>query len=123
MKNKKNIILSIALIIVIAFSFVIFYGVGDSPKTEIQTISFVFIIITELVVFANSLLITNKKMNMFAIAGLSTTTFLYAVVSIIINILAMGLFTTIKSIIVFNISIILIYLFIDTMIILFKKEN
>lgn len=123
MKNKKNIILSIALIIVIAFSFVIFYGVGDSPKTEIQTISFVFIIITELVVFANSLLITNKKMNMFAIAGLSTTTFLYAVVSIIINILAMGLFTTIKSIVVFNISIILIYLFIDTMIILFKKEN
>lgn len=122
MKNKKNAVLCIALIIVIAFSLLLFFGIGEKQKTEIQISSFIFAIVTELVIFCNIFLMLNKKLNTFSVAGLSSTTFLYAGSSLLFNILLVDIFTTLRGILVFNFSILLIYLFIDTIIILFKKE-
>lgn len=123
MKDKKNIILCIALLIVIAFSMLLFFGTGETQKTGVSISSFIFVIVTELVVFGNAMLMLNKKMNTFAIAGLSSTTFLYAVCSLLFNVLLLGVYTTVRGSLVFNFSILLIYLFIDAIIILFKKER
>lgn len=123
MKEKKNIILCIALLMVIALSMVLFFGIGESEKTGVQISSFVFIMITELTVFTNAMLMTNKRLNTFAIAGLSSTTFLYVICSFLFNVLLKGIFTTVKEILVLNFSLLLVYLFIDTIIIFFKKER
>ena len=123
MKNKKNIILIIALIIVMAFTMLLFFGIGDSNKTGIQISSIIFIIVTELLVFGSILLISNKKLNTFAIAGLSSSSFLYAICSLIFNTVLLFIFKTVKSILIFNFSILLVYLFINAMIFLFKKED
>ncbi len=123
MKKKKNIILCIALLIVIVLSMLLFFETGEIEKTKIQISSFIFVIITELVVFANIVLITNKKLNTFTIAGLSSITFLYAVCSFLFNILLKGIFTTTRGILVFNFSILLVYLFLSVITLLFKKEN
>lgn len=123
MKNKKNIILLVALLIAILLSTVLFIGIGNIPKTSIQISAFIFVVLTEILLFTNIYIITNKKLNTFTIAGLSSTIFLYTSCSLIFNVLAISIFGTLKNILVFNISILLIYLLINTIIILFKKEN
>lgn len=121
MKEKRNLILIVALFIVIAFTLLLFFGVGNNEKTGIQICGIIFTIITELIVFGNILFMNNKKLNTFMIAGLSSTSFLYAICSIIFNSILFGVFKTIKSIFIFNFALLLVYLFIDTMIFLFKK--
>ena len=123
MKNKKNIILLVALLIAILLSTVLFIGIGNMPKTSIQISAFIFVVLTEILLFTNIYIITNKKLNTFTIAGLSSTIFLYTSCSLIFNVLAISIFGTLKNILFFNISILLIYLLINTIIILFKKEN
>lgn len=124
MKNKKNVILCISLLIVIAFSMLLFFGIGELEKTEIQISAFIFIILTEVIVFANAMIYTSsKKLNTFLIAGLGSTTFLYATASLLFNVLLRGVFATLKGILIFNFSLLLIYLFISSIIILFKKES
>ena len=123
MKNKKNIIILVALLIAILLSTVLFIGIGNMPKTSIQISAFIFVVLTEILLFTNIYIITNKKLNTFTIAGLSSTIFLYTSCSLIFNVLAISIFGTLKNILVFNISILLIYLLINTIIILFKKEN
>lgn len=123
MKKRKDIILSIALLIIILLSFVLFFGIGNVEKNEIQISSFVFVIVTELIVYTNALLIVNKKLNTFLIAGLCGTTFLYTICSFLFNALLNGVFSTIRGILVFNFSLLLLYLIICTIIILFKKEK
>ncbi len=123
MKNKKNIILLVALLIAILLSTVLFIGIGNMPKTSIQISAFIFVVLTEILLFTNIYIITNKKLNTFTIAGLSSTIFLYTSCSLIFNVLAISIFGTLKNILVFNISILLIYLLINTIIILFKKET
>lgn len=124
MKNKKNVILCISLLIVIAFSMLLFFGIGELEKTGIQISAFIFIILTEVIVFANAMIYTSsKKLNTFLIAGLGSTTFLYTIASLLFNVLLRGVFATLKGILIFNFSLLLIYLFISFIIILFKKES
>lgn len=124
MKNKKNVILCISLLIVIAFSMLLFFGIGELEKTGIQISAFIFIILTEVIVFANAMIYTSsKKLNTFLIAGVGSTTFLYATASLLFNVLLRGVFATLRGILIFNFSLLLIYLFISSIIILFKKES
>ena len=123
MKNNKNIIICLSLFIVVAFSMLLFFCTGESIKNGIEISAFTFVFITELLAFINVMFIVNKKLNTFVIAGLSSTSFLYTVCSILFNVLLLGLFSTIKSILVFNFSILFIYLFLNMMIFLFKKGD
>lgn len=123
MKKNKNIIINILLIIVIALSMLLFFGIGNTTKSGIQISSFVFIIVTELIIYFNVRIILNKKLNTFTIAGLSSSTFIYSICSIVFNIILISIFQTVKNILVFNFSILLIYAFIVAIIMLFKKES
>ena len=123
MKKNKNIIINILLIIVIALSMLLFFGIGNTTKSGIQLSSFVFIIVTELIIYFNVLIILNKKLNTFTIAGLSSSTFIYSICSIVFNIILISIFQTVKNILVFNFSILLVYAFIVAIIMLLKKES
>ena len=65
----------------------------------------------------------NKKLNTFTIAGLSSSTFIYSICSIVFNIILISIFQTVKNILVFNFSILLVYAFIVAIIMLLKKES
>lgn len=123
MKKNKNSIINILLIIVIALSMLLFFGIGNTTKSGIQISSFVFIIVTELIIYFNVLIILNKKLNTFTIAGLSSSTFIYSICSIVFNIILISIFQTVKNILVFNFSILLVYAFIVAIIMLLKKES
>ena len=109
-KNKKYITI-IGLIIAILFSFLIFFGIGNAEKTQMQISSFIFVLLTEIIIFANIIILTSKKLNTFAIAGISSSTIIYAIISLIVNILFVGVFKTIRTNLVFNFGLLLIYVF------------
>ena len=121
-KNKKYITI-IGLIIAILFSFLIFFGIGNAEKTQMQISSFIFVLLTEIIIFANIIILTSKKLNTFAIAGISSSTIIYAIISLIVNILFVGVFKTIRTNLVFNFGLLLIYVFVVVMVMLFKKED
>lgn len=123
MSDNKKIITVISLVVVITFSMLLFFGTGNFDKTGIQISSFIFIIITELVAFCNVFLLTNKKLNTFARAGLSSIAGIYIASSLLFNILLSGLFRTVRSVLVFNFAILLLYIFIALVVIFFKKEG
>ena len=121
-KNKKYITI-IGLIIAILFSFLIFFGIGNAEKTQMQISSFIFVLLTEIIIFANIIILTSKKLNTFAIAGISSSTIIYAIISLIVNILFVGVFKTIRTNLVFNFGLLLLYVFVVVMVMLFKKEE
>lgn len=122
MNNKKNIILSFAFVLILALSLLIFLGNGEYPKSSISICSFIFIVITEIIVFANALLLTNNKnCNTFMKAGFSSSVCIYTIASLFINILFTFIIKTLRTCLVTNFSLLIIYLFVDTIIILFKK--
>ena len=124
MKNKKNGLIIMIFVILILLTSLMFFGLGSVEKNIVQIVSFLFIVITEIISMVSVLLLGSLKMNTYAIAGISSTTFIYAVVSLIINILANTLFSTLRGIVVINFIIILLYLLLNVTILAFKKgEN
>ena len=124
MKNKKNGLIIMIFVILILLTSLMFFGLGSVEKNIVQIVSFLFIVITEIISMVSVLLLGSLKMNTYAIAGISSTTFIYAVVSLIINILANTLFSTLRGIVVINFIIILLYLLLNITILAFKKgEN
>ena len=91
MSKKRLYILTIALTLIIALSSLIFLGINNN-KTSIQIVSFIFIILMEIITYG----------------------------IILINIIFNPLFT-IKSILITNFSLLLIYLLVDTFILFFKE--
>ena len=110
MKDKKNIVLCLSLVILLIFTLLLFFGIGNNSKSGMQIVSIIFILITELLVFGNIFLFRFKKFDTFLVAGLSSSVFLYTICSLIFNIFLLGIFKTVKSILIFNFSV-------------FKKEN
>lgn len=123
MNNKKIWILILSLIIMIAFSSLIFFGLFENEKNSVQLTSFIFIILTEIISFSSIGVVVSKKFNTFINSGILSTTFLYAVSSAFINILTSPLFVSSRKLTTVNIAILLIYLFIIAIIFMFRKEN
>lgn len=121
-KNKKRI-LTISLLIIIILSFVLFLGIGDNSKTLIQIISFVFIIIDEIIVYSTVLLLTERRQKAFSIAGIYSITSIYIVSSLIINVILKNIIFNLKTLLITNLAVLLTYLFITTLILLSKEEK
>ncbi len=123
MSKNKKIISIIGLVIVLAFSFLIFLGVNPIKKTGVEISAFIFVLITELILYGCAFALASKKQNTFMTAGLSSITFLYTICSLLFNILFVGIFKSVRSILIFNFSILCIYAFVIVLLFLFKKES
>ncbi len=123
MKNKKNIILLVALVLVITFSTLLFFGIGNNEKSSIEIWSFIFIIMAELIFYCNALILLSKKTNTFLKAGFSSTSFLYLVCTIFINTIFLSIFKTLKNLLITNFCILIAYFLINTIILFFKRED
>lgn len=123
MSKNKKLLLTLALVVAIGFSFLLFFGIGNAQKTSIQVWGFVFVIISEIIVYGAILGVTSRNSNTFSKAGILSLTSIYLILSLIVNVLLKSSFTTQKSILVCNFSILLGYAFVTIIIIFFKKEK
>lgn len=124
MSNNKKLICLSSLIVLLTFSFLIFFSFDTTEKTGVEISSFIFVLLTEFLVIGNVFFVTTKKFNnTFTIAGISSLTFLYTIVSLMFNGIFISLFSTLRANLVFNFSLLLIYFFIALVIFFFKKEE
>lgn len=123
MSNNKKIITLVGLVIVLAFSFLIFFGINTESKSGVEISAFIFTLVTELIIFGSVIALTSKKLNTFLVAGLSSLTVIYSICSLLFNVLLVSVFTTTRSILIFNFSLLLVFAFITTVVFLFKKEQ
>ena len=123
MSEKKKIITTVGLAILLAFSFLMFFGIDTDKKTGIEISAFIFTLVDEIILFGTILFLGNKKLNTFAISGIVSSIFIYLLVSLIFNVVLNSVFSTVRGILVFNFGVLLLYLLIVTIVFLFKKES
>ena len=73
MSSNKKIVSTIGLVIVLAFSFLLFFGINTTEKTGIEVSAFIFILLTEFIIYGCTFALTSKKLNTFMIAGISSS--------------------------------------------------
>lgn len=123
MEKNKNILLSIGLIIIIALSFLLFFGIGESNKNGIQISSFAFVILDEIIIYAVILWASNKEKNTFLKAGVFSSVFIYLISSIVFNMFLKNMLGSLNTVLVINIAMLLIFSLILVIIMFFNKEN
>ena len=115
---KSNWLFStIAFVLVVALTCLLFFGLGPEDKTDIQLVAFGFILGAEAVIYLSVLIagfMRSKNGDVIA-AGV-----LYAIASFVINYVLD--ITTIKTLVVFNISLIIVYLLLLSVLLIPKKK-
>ena len=110
MSDKKKIITSVGLVILLAFSFLMFFGIDTDKKTGIEISAFIFTIVDEIIIFGTILFLGNKKLNTFAKSGIASSTFIYLLISLAFNVILKSVFSTVRGILVFNFGGLLLWL-------------
>ena len=123
MSNNKKLTVFIGLLILLAYSFLMFFGIDTGVKSKVELSAFVFTIVDELILFGIILFLGNKKHNTYVKLGLTSITFIYLLCSLLLNIVFNNIFSTLRGILVTNFGLLLIYLLIIVIIFSFKKEN
>lgn len=115
----KNSILKklLVFILIVALSFLLFFGLGDLEKTTNKLISFGILIFSELLIFLSVVLPSIKNKS---IEDLLSASILYTFMTIIFNYIIRPSAT--KSLIVWNVALFIIYLII-VIIVCFKKKK
>lgn len=123
MSDKKKIIIFGLFFLVLAFTFLVYFGVNTNDKDEISICSIIFTLISELLLFGNILFLSSKKNNAFIVAGLGSLTTIYFIVAFIFNVFLIGLFNSLRGVLITNIILLMLYAFVALLIFLAKKEE
>ncbi len=119
-KNSNNLIKTIIFVVIVAITCLIFFGLNESDKTDVQLVSFGFILFAEFAIYASILLSTifnERKLNS---ADIISTGVLYAIGSFLINTILN--INEMRPLIIYNIIAILIYIALLSSVILIKKK-
>lgn len=122
-KNSNFLAKTLVFIIVLALTCLLFFGLFEEKKTDLQLVSFGFFIFAELVIYLSALLPTifNQKFEKNK-ADIISAGVLYGLASLLINCIFISYITTMRLLLVLNISLILIYLLIFTIVIIQKRR-
>ena len=119
-KGSNALIKTIIFIIVAAITCLVFFGLGNDDKTEMELVSFGFLMFAELVVYLSVLIsgmISGKNMSG---ADVVSTSLLYMVAVLFINYFVK--FETMRYLVIWNIIAILVYLLLFVSVLLMKKK-
>jgi hypothetical protein len=119
-KGSNSLIKTLVFLIIVSLYCLLFFGLGDSNKTDMQLASFGFIMFAILVVYLSSLLpgvIGSKRLTT---ADAVSAGMIYAIAAFIINHIVV--FTEMKTLVVINFAAILAYLLLFTIVVSMKKK-
>ena len=121
--RSSNLLLkTIIFLIVVGFTCLIFFGLGDTDKSDMQLVAFGFIMFAELVIYLSALLPGLIGTTKLTDADVISCGILYALGSFAINYLFLGSITEMRTLIVYNIAAILLYLLLFVIVVLMKKK-
>ncbi len=123
MKGKKLAIYICFSLLIIALSFVIYYGFSDVQKTYIQNVGFSSIIISEIIFFTMIYVVTRENNNIFVKSGVISVSGIYILTMLLLNTVLKAMFATARILITTNIILLILYVGIILLIYLAKKEK
>lgn len=123
MKGKKLLIYIGFALLMIILSFWIYYGFSEGKKTEIQNVGFSFIILAESVFFTMIYFSTNEKNGTFLKAGIISSSLIYMIITLVLNVFLKGMFEKTRILFTINIVMLLLYIGVILLTFLVKKER
>jgi uncharacterized integral membrane protein len=124
MENNKRgsnyLIKTIIFVIIIALTCLLFFGLGNENKTDLELTGFGFLIGAEVVIMLSTILPGLIGTTNLSDADVISLGVLYGIASVIINIVLK--LETMRTLIVLNIAAILVYLILFFVVLMNKKK-
>ena len=124
MENNKRgsnyLIKTIIFVIIIALTCLLFFGLGNENKTDLELTGFGFLIGAEVVIMLSTILPGLIGTTNLSDADVISLGVLYGIASVIINIILK--LETMRTLIVLNIAAILVYLILFFVVLMNKKK-
>ena len=120
-KSSNSLVKTVIFILVAGITCLSFFGLGDQDKTDMELVSFGFLMFAELVVYLSILILGMVNSRNLSGADVISLSILYLISNIIINYFM--LFEEMRTLIVFNVLAILIYLLLFAVVLLMKKAK
>ena len=121
MKNSNILIKTIIFILVVALSSLIFFGLGSNNKTDLELVSFGFITFSELILYLTILIPSFINLKRLNNSDFISVGIFYFIGSIIINLIFLNNFNEIKTLVIYNIIEMIIFMILFSIISLRKK--
>lgn len=121
-RGSNTLVKTIIFLIIAGLTCLLFFGLGDTDKTDLQLVAFGFIMFAELVIYLSVLLPGLIGTTKLTDADVISVGILYAIASFGINCVFLGSFTEMRPLIVYNAAAILVYLLIFAVVVLTKKK-
>ena len=121
-RGSNTLLKTIIFLIIAGFTCLIFFGLGDTEKTDMQLVGFGFIMFAELVIYLSAILPGLIGTKNLTDADVISVGILYALGSFAINYLFLDSITEMRYLIVYNVGAILLYLLLFSIVTLTKKK-
>lgn len=122
MEKSSNILVkTIIFIITVAIICLLFFGLSDSEKTDLELVSFGFSMFAIFVVYLSALLPGMIGTKTLSDADVISAGIIYAIMVFVVNYVFK--IEEMRPLIVYNIAAILVYLLLFTIVVLMKKKH
>ncbi len=123
MKSSNLLVKTIIFILAVVLSCLIFFGLGNDNKTDMELFAFGFLMFAELVLYITILIPGIKNLKKLNGADIISCGVLYTITSFITNCGFFSSFDSIKNLVIVNAIEIVIFMIIFCMVLLKKKEK
>ncbi len=125
MENNKRgsnyLVKTIIFVVIAALTCLLFFGLGSEDKTDLELVGFGFLMFAELVIFLSTILPGLIGTTNLTDADVISLGILYAIAAVVINFVLS--LTTMRTLIVFNIAAILVYIILFLIVFMNKKKT
>lgn len=125
MENNKRgsnyLIKTIIFVVIAALTCLLFFGLGNEKKEDLELVSFGFLMFAEVVVYVSALLPGLIGTTNLTDADVISLGALYAIASLLINFVIK--LTPMRTLIVINVAAILVYVILFFIVLLNKKKK
>lgn len=122
-KSSNSLFKTIAFVIIAAITCLLFFGLNDKSKTDMEWLSFGFIMFSEVLLYVSTLI--SGFMNDGNVTGgdIISVGVLYTIASFVLNLGFINMINTFRVLLVWNIVIVLICLLLFAFLSFTKKKK
>lgn len=121
--NSNTIIKTIIFILVVGLSCLIFFGLNEDKKTDMELIAFGFLMFAELVTYISAIIPSLKILKKVESSDIVSCGILYLITSIVINCVCFSSIDSVRYLVIVNIIVIIVYIILFCLTLLRKKEK
>lgn len=119
--SKNILIKTIIFILAVALTSLIFFGLGNEDKTEMELTAFIFLMASEFIVYLSVLIPSLLNLKKLKDSDIISCGILFMIATILINCVFFSSIKDLKTLIIYNSIDIIVFLIIFSLVSLKKK--